>query len=134
EVLVLQLLALGRAGAEQRATRVDQVRAREEEVLVDQEVLLLRANGREDLLGVLVAEQAQDAQRLVRQRFHRAEQGGLLVQGLAGPAEEDGRDNERGPVRPFVDERGAGGVPGSVAAGLEGGADAAGGERAGVRL
>ncbi len=72
EVLVFQLLALGRHGAEQRPAGIDQVGAQVVEVLVDQEVFLLRADGREDLLGVLVAEQLEDAQRLGRERFHRA--------------------------------------------------------------
>ncbi len=43
EVVVVELLAFGRLGAEQGATGVNQVRAREEEVPVDQEVLLLWA-------------------------------------------------------------------------------------------
>jgi hypothetical protein len=43
EVLVLELLALGRLGAEQRAAAEGQVGAGEEEVAVDQEVLLLGA-------------------------------------------------------------------------------------------
>ena len=64
EVLVFQLLALGRRGAEERAAAVDQVRAGVVEVLVDQEVFLLGADGGEDLLRVVVAEQLQDAQRL----------------------------------------------------------------------
>ena len=51
EVLVFQFLALGRLGAEERAAGVDQVGPGVEEVLVDQEVFLLRADGREDLLG-----------------------------------------------------------------------------------
>ena len=41
EVVVVELLALRRLRAEQRATRIDQVRTRQEEVAVDQEVLLL---------------------------------------------------------------------------------------------
>ncbi len=51
EVLVLQLLALGRRGAEEGAAGVDQVGPRVVEVLVDQEVFLLRADGGEDLAG-----------------------------------------------------------------------------------
>ena len=86
------------------------------------------------LRAVVVAEEPQDAQRLLRQRFHRAEQRRLLVERLAGPAEERGRDDQRRAVGPFEDEGGAGRVPGGVAAGLEGGADAAGGKRTGVRL
>ena len=43
EVLIFELLALRRLGAEQRAAGVDQVGPREVEVAVDQEVFLLRA-------------------------------------------------------------------------------------------
>jgi hypothetical protein len=93
EVLVLQLLALRRLGPEEGPAGVDQVGTGVVEVLVDQEVFLLRADRREDLAGLGIAEQLQDAQRLVRQRLHRAEQRRLLVERLAGPAEEDGRDD-----------------------------------------
>ncbi len=81
-----------------------------------------------------VAEQLQDAHGVLADGVHRAEQGGLLVERLAGPRAEGGRDAEGGPVRVFEDERGAGGVPRGVAAGLEGVPDAAGGEGRGVGL
>ena len=71
EVLVFQFLALRRLRAEERPAAVEQVGPGVEEVLVDQEVFLLRADGGEHLLGLGVAEQPQDAQRLVRQRLHR---------------------------------------------------------------
>ena len=61
EVVVVELLALRRLGAEQRAAGVEQVGPGEEEVPVDQEVLLLGPAERHDVLGVLVAEQLQDA-------------------------------------------------------------------------
>ena len=48
EVVIVELVALGRLGAEQRAAGRDQVRALEVVLLVDQEVLLLGADGRED--------------------------------------------------------------------------------------
>ena len=51
EVLVLQLLALRRLGAEQRAAGVNQVGTREVEVPVDEEVFLLGATGGEHALG-----------------------------------------------------------------------------------
>ena len=53
EVVVVELLAFGRLGAEQGAARVDQVRPRQEEVPVDQEVLLLGAAERHDVVEVL---------------------------------------------------------------------------------
>ena len=66
EVVVLHLLALRRAGAEQRAAGVDQVRTAEIELPVDKKVLLLGAAGGVDALG-LRPEQSQDADRLLRQ-------------------------------------------------------------------
>src|SRR5439155_4454082 len=50
------------------------------------------------------------------------------------PRDERGRDAERRAVRVLEDERRRGRVPGGVAAGLEGRADAAGRERRSVRL
>ena len=61
EVVVVELLAFRRLGAEQRATGIDQVRSRKEEVPVDQEVLLLRAAERHDVIEILVPEKLQDA-------------------------------------------------------------------------
>ena len=124
----------GGCGAEDGPPAVDQVRPGVDEALVDQEVFLLRADGREHLLDVVVAEQLEDAHGLGRQGFHRPEQRRLLVEGLAGPRDEDGRDDEGRAVRGLADVGRAGRVPARVPAGLERGADAAGRERAGVRL
>ena len=54
EVVVFQLLALRRLGAEEGAAGVDQVGPGEVEVLVDQEVFLLGADGGEDAAGRLM--------------------------------------------------------------------------------
>ena len=133
EVMVLHLLALGRLGAEERPAGVDQVGPGEVEVLVDQEVLLLGPGRAVDARGVR-AEEPEDPHGLLREGFHRAEQGGLLVEGLAGPGTERGGDAQGRAVGVVEDERGAGRVPGGIAAGLEGGADAARGEARGVGL
>lgn len=61
EVVVVELLAFGRFGAEHGATGVHQVGPRQKEVPIDQEVLLLGATERHDLVQLLVAEQLQDA-------------------------------------------------------------------------
>src|SRR4029079_12160561 len=78
--------------------------------------------------------QPDRAQRAARQRVHGAQQRDLVVERLAGPRRERGRDAEQRPVRVLEDERGGGRVPCGVAARLEGGADAAGRERGRVRL
>src|SRR5262249_27532716 len=125
---------LRRLGAEKGAAGRNQVRPLEEVLLVDQEVLLLGADGGEDTLALVVAEQAQGLDRRAAERVHRAQQRNLRVERLTGPAGKRGRDAEQGPVRVLEDEGGAGRVPCGVAAGLEGGADAAGGEGGGVGL
>ena len=61
EVVVVELLALRRLGAEQRAAGGHEVRALEVVLLVDQEVLLLGADRREHVRGGRVAEQRERA-------------------------------------------------------------------------
>lgn len=61
EVVVVELLALGRLCAEECSAGVEEVGAGEEEVSIDQEVLLLGTAERHDVLGVVVAEQLQDS-------------------------------------------------------------------------
>ena len=134
EVVVVELVALGRLGAEQRAARGDQVGTLEVVLLVDEEVLLLGSDGGEHPRRLAVAEQLQRADRRLRQRVHRAQQRDLVVQRLAGPRCEGGGNAQERAVGVLQDERGAGRVPGGVAAGLERGADAAGGEGGGVGL
>ena len=65
EVLVLELLALGRRRSEQRAAGQDQVGALLGQPPVDEEVLLLGADVGEHPGRGRVAEPAQDAQRLL---------------------------------------------------------------------
>ena len=57
EVVVVELVALRRLGAEQRAAGGDEVGALEVEALVDQEVLLLGPDRGEHARGLVVAEQ-----------------------------------------------------------------------------
>ena len=133
EVLVLELLTLGRLGAEERAAGVDQVGTREVEVPIDQEVFLLRAAGRDHALGVR-AEELQHAHRLLRQRFHRAQERRLLVERLAGPAHERRRNHQRRRAAALEEPRRARRIPRRVAARFEGGAHAARREARGVGL
>ena len=130
EVVVVQLLPLGGLGAEQRAAGIDQVAALVVHGPVDEEVLLLRSHGGGHALHIVVAEQLQDAQRLFVQRLHAPQQRRLFVQRLAAVGAE-GRGDAEGLA---LDKGVAGGVPGRVAPCLEGGAQAAGGERGRVRL
>ncbi len=125
EVLVLQLLALGRCGAEQGPAGEQQVGTVLGEPAVDQEVLLLGSDVREDALRFAVAEPAQDAQRVLAERLLRSEQRDLVVQRLAGERHECRRDRQRDAIRLDLEEDRRGDVPGGVAARLERGADAA---------
>ena len=104
----------------------DQVEALEVALLVDQEVLLLGADGGGHPRGGRVAKRAQHAQRLVGHGPHRAQQRRLLVERLAVVGAERGRDAERDVAGRVLLEKGRrGAVPGRVAARLEGGAQAA---------
>ena len=128
--MVVELLTLGRAGSEKGAAGADQVAALFVHLLINKEVLLLRTNGGEDALHVVLAEEPEHAQGLTRESVHGAQQGRLLVEGLAAVGAEGRWDAER----VALDEGVACRVPGGVAAGLEGGAQAAGGEGGRVRL
>ena len=135
EVVILQLLALGRLGAEEGALADEQVGPLVEELPVHQEVLLLRTHRGDDAGDAFVgAEDLEDAKRLLGERLDRAEQRDLGVQRLAGPGHERRRNAQRHVVLTPHQEGRAGGVPGGVAAGLEGGPEPAGREAGGVRL
>ena len=57
EIVIVQLLALGRAGAVEGAARVDQVLALFIDAFVDEKVFLLGADGGADRADILVAEE-----------------------------------------------------------------------------
>ena len=130
EVLVVHLLPLGGAGAKERAAGVFEVGTALVDGAVDEEILLFRADGGVDAAHVPVAKEPQNAQRLAVERFHGAQKRRFLVQHAAGVGIE-----RRGDAQRIVLDKGvAGGVPGGVAAGFEGGAQPARGEGGGVRL
>ena len=129
EVVLLQLLTLGRGSAEQGAAGKDQILACLVVLLLDKEVLLLGADGGGDVINIL-SEQLQDADGLTGQCVHGAQQGSLFVQCLAGVADESGGDAQH----VILHESVAGGIPCGVAAGLAGGTQAAGGEGGSIGL
>ena len=130
EILIVQLLPLGRGRAEQGAAAEDQILPLVEHLPIHQEILLLRANGGSDTLHVLVAEQVQHPQGLLVQRLHGAQQRRLFVQRFAAVGTEG-----RGDAQRLVLDKGVGrGIPGRVAASLKRGAQTAGGEAGRVRL
>ena len=85
-------------------------------------------------LAVVLPNQLQDAQGLLAEGLLRAQHRDLVVQRLARVGDEAGGDGQGHAVGLDLQEDRAGDVPGGVAAGLEGGADAARREGAGVRL
>ena len=123
EVVLFQLLTLGGRCAEEGAAGEDEVLTGLVVFFLNKEVLLLGADGGGDVIHIL-AEQLQDTDRLIGQCVHGTQQGGLLIQSLAGVADECGGDAQHVILHECV----AGGVPCSVAAGLAGGAQTAGGE------
>ena len=129
EVVVIQLLPLGRGRAKQGASALAQVRTGIVEGLVDQEVLLLPAEGGDHLGDVLVEVLADVRGGLVYGR-EGLEEWRLVVEGLARVGDEDGGDAEGG----AHDERGTARIPEGVTAGLESGADAAVGKAGGIGL
>ena len=135
EVVVVELVALRRLGAEQRAPGRQQVGPFEVVLLVDQEVLLLAADRREDALGVLDRRAAR-ARRSRRRESASIERSSGILWSSASPVHEVKAVGMHSSA-PFGFSRmnaGRGRVPGGVAARLERRADAAGRERGGVRL
>ena len=120
EVVLFQLLALAGRIAEQRAAAHDEVLALGVVLFRDQEIFLLGTHRGNDAL-VRLSEQREHAVRLLFHHVHGAEERRLLVERLAGVAAEGGGDAQH----LVLDERVGRGIPGGVAAGLEGGAQAA---------
>src|SRR3546814_4219228 len=78
EVVVVELLTLGRLGAKQGAAGIHQVGTGQEEVPVDQEVLLLGTAERHDVVETAVPKQRQDALGLCRSEEHTSELQSLM--------------------------------------------------------
>ena len=125
EVVVVELLTLGRRSAEEGATGQQQIGPQGVVAGIDQEVLLLGAAAGVHRGDLLFAEQPQQPLGLFVHGGVGTQQGRLLVERLAGPAYEHRGDAERHAVGGAHQPGGAGDIPGGVAAGLEGGAQAA---------
>ncbi len=134
EVVVVELLPLGRFRAEQGASGVQQVGPAVEEALVDQEVLLLRSGERHDGVGLFVAEELENALGLGCHRLLGAQQRRLEVQRVTGHRDENRWNAKSIAVRIFQHVGRARDVPAGVSARLERGAQAAVREARGVRL
>ena len=129
EIVVFQLLVLGRFMPHQRTPGEHQVGTYGPEAFVHEEILLLPAQIRDDPLHVFVEIVAHLGRGLVHRR-DRAQQRHLVIERLARIGDEDGRDTER-----RVDDEGRRGrIPGRITASLERIADASVGERRRIGL
>ena len=92
------------------------------------------ADGGEDLVALVWPKSWRMRMAWALRASMLLQERGLLVECFAGPTEERGGDDQGGAVGMLHDVGGAGGVPGGVAARLEGGAKTAGGKAAGIRF
>ena len=129
KIMVRQLLVLGRCVANHRATTQLEVRTGIVQGLVHQEILLLQAHI-DAYVRHLRLKQPCHGRGSGIQRLDGSEIGHFHVQRLAGIGHKNGRDAQ-GPVQ---DEGGRIGVPGRVAAGLEGVTEPSVGEAGRIRL
>ena len=129
EIMVVQLLVLGRTVAEEGASGNHQVCTGGIEPFIHKEVLLLPAQIGIDLVYAGV-EVFADGHCGVTDGLERLLERSLVVQGFSGVGNKDSGDAE-GVVQ---DENRRGGIPGRIAARFERGTDAAAGEGRGVRL
>ena len=82
EIVVVQLLALGRPGAKEGAPGIEEVRLALVNRGVHQEILLFRPDTGMDALHTVVAKAPENPQGLAVQGLHGAAAGGLFVQGF----------------------------------------------------
>ncbi len=134
EVMIIQLLSLGRHHAEEGSAGIYQILPLQILLPVDEEVLLLRAHRGLHGLRCGIAEETQDPQRLGIDGLHGPEQRCLGVQGLAREGTE-GRGNAQSHCISLTPQEGrTGAVPNGITPGLKGGPQTAGGEGRGIRL
>ena len=117
-------------GTEEGSPAHDEVGATPVVLLLDEEVLLLGTDRRDDLRNVVNSKAGKHTLCLVGDRLHAAQQRRLLVEGFAGVGDE-----RRGNAEHLVlDEREARGIPGRIATRLGRTTQAAARERRRVRL
>ncbi len=128
--MVLQLLALWGACPYKGTTSVDQVLALQVEVLINQEILLLRSYRGHHTLHITSPKEFQNPDGLTAYDFHGTKQWGFLVQYFSAIRAERSRDTEC----ILLDKCITGRVPSSIPTRLEGCPEATGRERRCIRL
>ena len=130
KIMVIQFLTLGGLCAKQSSACEPKILSLGIHILGKEEIFLLCTYGSHHTLGLLVAEQPQNAQRLPGNLVHRTKQRRFLIQRITGIREKAGRNVQTS--IPY--KSGRGGVPGSIASGLKCGAKAAIGEGRTIRF
>ena len=133
EIVVIHLLMLCRSSTEQRAASLVQVRALQVETLVNQEVFLFGTERDRRLLRASL-EAGHQALRRFRKSLQAAQERSLLVESFTSVAAECGGNAKRCTVAVALEECRRSRIPGGIAAGFEGGTQAAARERGSVRF
>ena len=128
--MVLKLLTLNGRRTEESFSAVEKVAPCSEVLLVNEEILLLGTNRRDNAPCSLVSEQTDYAQSRRGNSVHRTEKGSFGIQSLAAVGAEGCGYVERAVTDKGVGRR----VPGGVASRLKGSTQTARGERRGVGL
>ncbi len=119
EIVILHLLSFRSRRAKKGTARKHQILPLQIEILVYEEVLLLRTDGSRDLGSPCVPKQLYNAQRLLAQRLHGAQQRCLLVKRLPCVRAECRRDAEDHATAGFLQKCRGSDVPRRVASRLE---------------
>ena len=133
EIVILELLMLGRGGAEEGPPRLEQIGTQKVEMPVDEKIFLFRSQG-DGHLFIGQAEALHQSLRRAREGLDGPQERGLAVEGFSRITAEGGGDAQRRAVAVTLDEGRAGGIPRRIAPCLESGAQSAGGEAGGVRF
>ena len=88
EVVIIKLLTLWRLGSEESSSGKDEVFSLLIKLLGNEEVFLLGSHGSSHALDGVVSEELEYSERLLIERFHGAEQRGLLVKSLSAVGAE----------------------------------------------
>ena len=134
EIMVFQFLSLRGGGTEEGPAGIDKVLPSGKPVGIDQEILLFRTGIGDDASGSPVPEETEDAYGLVGEIVHRAEKGGLLVEGFVGIRAESRRNIKDSTIIVMDDEGRGRTIPGGVSARLESRPQTAGREGGGIGL
>ena len=130
EIMILQLLALRRLCAVQRAARINQIFSFLADVLVNQEIFLLGAYRCFDGRNVFVSEKLQHAERLPVNSLHGTQKRRFLIERFPAIGTEGGRDTQN----PFFNKRVRRRIPRRIPPGFKGSAQTARRKAGGVRF